>query len=248
MQSGASQPPARRRKSFERGILNFEPHPAVKQRLLETVGRSARLKVLNELKRTPDGLPVGALAERLGMSYMGIKDLCVSLHRGGLLNTWRQPQKLGRPHLLYRLTDQANELFPSACNPLTIELLQASQKLFGTAAADKLLMVTFQRKAEQMEPRLRDGTLAERAATLARLRDQEGCMSGLAPAGESATLRIVEHHSPILDVARAFPIVAKLEAELFSRLLRTPVRREESGVAGLFCATFHLSRDGSPAM
>jgi predicted ArsR family transcriptional regulator len=221
--------------------------PLVKQRLLETVGRSARLKVLNALKRTPAGLPVGELAERLGMSYMGVKDLCVDLAKHGLLDTWRQAQKVGRPHLLYRLTGKAHELFPTASNPLTIELLEAAQKLYGAAAPEKLLLVTFHRAAERYEERLRGESLAERAEALARLRDVEGCMSELARAEEGA-LCIVEHHSPILDVLRAFPIVAKLEAEMFQRLLRVPVRREESSVSGLYRATFHLGnfREAGP--
>src|ERR1700761_9827978 len=106
----------------------------MKQRLLESVGRSARLKVLNELKRTTKGLPVADLAGRLGMSYMGVKDLCIDLEKRGLLDTWRQPQKLGRPQMLYRLTPRAHELYPTASNALTIELLLAALHLYGPTA------------------------------------------------------------------------------------------------------------------
>ncbi len=211
----------------------------MKQRLLETVGRSARLRVLNELKRTADGLAVGPLAERLGMSYMGVKDLCVDLEKRGLLDTWRQAQKVGRPHLLYRLTARAHDLFPTASNRLTIELLEAAQKLYGPASAEKLLMVTFQRAAERLGARLRGERLAERAASLAHLRDEEGHMCAV-ETGPDGAARLVEHHSPILDVLRAFPLVGKLEADLFTQLLRVPVRREETGAAGLYCAIFTL--------
>ena len=51
--------------------------------------------------------------------------------------------------------------------------------------------------------------------------------------GESATARW-----KLRDLLRAFPIVAKLEMEMFARLLGTAVRREESSVSGLYCATF----------
>ena len=63
----------------------------MKQRLIQQVGRSARLRVLNELKRT-EGLCVADLAARLGMSYMGIKGVCLDLEKRGLLGTWRSPQ------------------------------------------------------------------------------------------------------------------------------------------------------------
>jgi hypothetical protein len=60
-------------------------------------------------------------------------------------------------------------------------------------------------------------------------------------------IRIVEHHSPILDVLRAFPITAKLETDLFQRLLGVTVRRDEIVASGLYCATFHCGDPLQPA-
>ena len=210
-----------------------------RERLLETVGRPARLKLLHELKRTPAGLSVGELSERLGMSYMGIKGLCQDLEKGGLLDTWRTAQKRGRPRMSYRLTPRAQELFPAASNALTIELLQTAQSLYGASAPEKLLLVTFQRITEAYRARLRGETVRDRAESLARLRDAEGCMSRLEE-GLGGEVRIVEHHSPILDLLHTFPLVARLETELFSTLVGCPVRREESGVSGLYQAIFRI--------
>jgi predicted ArsR family transcriptional regulator len=218
-----------------RSVQKSTPQFPLNQRIIQQIGRSQRLKIINELKRT-QGLPVRDLADRLGMSYMGVKDMCVDLERRGFLDTWRQPQKIGRPLMLYRLTQRAHGLFPAASNPMTIELLEAAQKLFGPAAPEKLLLLVFQRKAEDYGARLKGDTVEERAKWLARLRDHEGYMSGCETAiGE---IRIIEHHSPILDLLRAFPLVARLETDLFARLLRTGVRREEHSASGLFCATF----------
>jgi predicted ArsR family transcriptional regulator len=214
----------------------FNPHLILNQRIIQQIGRSQRLKIINELKRT-QGLPVRDLADRLGMSYMGVKDMCVDLERRGFLDTWRQPQKLGRPLMLYRLTQRAHELFPVASNPMTIELLEAAQKLFGPSAPEKLLLLVFQKKTEYYQQRLKAETVAARAKWLARLRDNEGYMSVCENSG--GEIRIVEHHSPILDLLRAFPLVVRLEADMFSRLLGRTVRREEHHASGLFCATFY---------
>ena len=51
-------------------------------------------------------------------------------------------------------------------------------------------------------------------------------------------LRIVEHHSPILDLLHTFPLVARLETELFQQLLGSPVRREEAAVSGQYQVIF----------
>lgn len=214
----------------------------MKQRLIQQVGRSARLRVLNELKRT-QGLCVADLAERIGMSYMGTKGVCLDLEKRGLLDTWRQPQKIGRPHMLYRLTQRAHDLFPTASNSLTIETLEAARKLFGATAPEKLLLVVFQQKAEQYLERLKDVAPLDRPKWLARLRDHDGCMSEC-ETGESGAQQIVEHHSPILDVLRAFPVVAKLETELFQRVLGRSVEREETSVSGLYSVTFRIGSVG----
>jgi len=211
----------------------------MKQRLLQQVGRSARLRVLNELKRT-QGLCVADLAERLGMSYMGVKGVCLDLEKRGLVDTWRQPQKIGRPHLLYRLTQRAQDLFPTESNTLTLDILEVARKLYGPAAPEKLLLLVFQKKAEQYLAKLKGDKPAERAKWLARLRDYDGYMSEC-ESDEKGEVRIVEHHSPIQDILREFPLVAKLETDMFQRLIGTPVLREETSVSGLYCAIFRLS-------
>lgn len=210
----------------------------MKQRLLEAVAPNTRLKILNELKRT-QGLHAGEIAERLEMSYMGVKEMCDEMHKAGLLDTWRQPQARGRPFKLYRLTQKAHDLFPTASNPLTRDLLDAALKLFGPTAPEKLLLVVFQKLTAGYSQRLRGDTPVERAKWLARLRDHDGHMSEFEQ-GDDGRVRIVEHHSPILDLLRAFPIVPKLEADMLQRLVGAPVRREEDAVSGLYRVVFHI--------
>jgi len=64
------------------------------QRLISEIGRTQRLEIINSLKRTR-GMSVNELVERMSMSYMGIKQHCITLHRDGYLDTWRRPQRMG---------------------------------------------------------------------------------------------------------------------------------------------------------
>ena len=50
------------------------------QRLLAEIGRTQRLEILNTLKRTR-GLSVNQLVTKMKMSYMGIKQYCLTLER-----------------------------------------------------------------------------------------------------------------------------------------------------------------------
>lgn len=205
-------------------------------KLITQIGKSQRLKIINALKRT-QGLSVRELSGRLGASYMGIKQHCLSLQEDGFLDVWRRPAPVGRPELLYRLTPKAHELFPTTSNQTTLELLDAAAQLYGPAAPEKLLYSVFQKKTDKYRTRLRGETLKERALSLVKLRDEEGYMAELET---EAGLWIVEHHNPIWDLAQAYPLVNRLETDLIQRLLRVEVEREEKSVSGLYCCVFRL--------
>jgi len=197
------------------------------QRLISQIGRSQRLSVINHLKRDP-GLTVRQLAERLEMSYMGVKQHCLDLEKDGYLDTFRRHRGVGRPELLYRLTSKAQDLFPQADNALSISLLEQARKLFGPGAAGKMLFLHFQEKTKAWAEAIRGDTPVERAKWLARVREREGHMADFR---EEPSPRIVERHHPMQALLEAFPEVAVMEREMFERVIGAPVRREAT-VAG----------------
>ena len=94
------------------------------QQLLAEIGRTQRLEILNTLKRTK-GMSVNELVEKMKMSYMGIKQHCLTLERDGYLDTWRRPQKMGRPEMVYRLTRRTHDLFQATATHFTLDLLKS---------------------------------------------------------------------------------------------------------------------------
>src|SRR5438552_18711959 len=88
------------------------------QRLLAEIGRTQRLEILNSLKRTK-GMSANELVDKMGMSYMGIKQHCLTLQRDGYLDTWRRPQKMRRREMVYRLSRRSLDLFPADSNEFT---------------------------------------------------------------------------------------------------------------------------------
>ncbi|HVE15767.1 MAG TPA: winged helix-turn-helix transcriptional regulator [Chthoniobacterales bacterium] len=206
-------------------------------RLLNEIGRSQRLSVLQELKRS-NGLPVKELAKRLGMSYMGVKQHCLELQRGGYLDTWRNPKPVGRPEMLYRLTRKSHELFPVQAHEMLLQVLSAAKQLYGPTAPAKLLFLHFREKAEGYRSRLKGETVEERVKWFARLRDREGCLTELSP---GPPLCIVERHSPIADLFSTFPEAGAMERELFERVLETKVRRVAKETGGLYECVFEIA-------
>jgi len=209
----------------------------IMQRLLAQIGRSQRLSVLNLIKRAPDGLAVRAMADRLKMSYMGVKQICLDLEKDGYLDTFRHHRGVGRPELLYRLTAKARDLFPQADNSLSLALLEMARKLYGTGAPEKMLFLYYQDRIKDYGDRIRGDTVEERARWLVRTREREGYMAHLE---EGPPLVLVEHHHPMQALIAAMPRAAELEREMFQKLLGVPVRRQQSGEGGYYRCEFRL--------
>lgn len=209
------------------------------QKLLAEIGRTQRLEILNSLKRTK-GMSVNELVDKMKMSYMGIKQHCLTLERDGYLDTWRRPQKMGRPEMVYRLTRRTHDLFQSDSNQFTIELLNAIREIHGPNAPEKLLFNVFEKRTAGLKARVKGETVADRAKWLARVRDAEGYMSQFATDEEGGP-QILECHSPMMNLLELYPIVGRLEQDMFEAVLGTRVRREESRASGLYECSFYFS-------
>lgn len=218
----------------ERPALSVHGGSAAMQRLLSQIGRSQRLAVVNHLKRSPEGLTVAALAARMDMSYMGTKQHCIELEGDGYVDTFRRHRGVGRPELLYRLTEKAQILFPQEDNALCISLLEQARKLFGATAPEKILYLHFQKKTAAYQEEIPDGPPDGRARALARLREKEGYMAELA----DDPLRLIERHHPMRGLFDAFPAAVDLERDMIQRVLGVPVRREISRTGAAYEAVY----------
>jgi predicted ArsR family transcriptional regulator len=209
------------------------------QRLLAEIGRTQRLEIINSLKRTR-GMSVNELVEKMRMSYMGIKQHCLTLQRDGYLDTWRRPQKMGRPEMVYRLTRRSHDLFAADSNQFTLELLNSVRDIYGANAPEKLLYNVFEKRAAELKSKVKGDTIAERAKWLAKQRDNEGYMAQFLPAEKDGP-EILECHSPLLNVLEKYPIVARLEQDMFEAVLGRKVRREETRASGLYECAFYFA-------
>lgn len=183
--------------------------------------------IIDELKLS-GGLPVPELRERLGGSYMGIKDQCEALVKLGYLETWRVPRTgVGRPEIMYRLTPRADRLFPDAGTGLSLELLEASRQLFGDTAPERLLLQYFQQLRERWLPRLTKArSLVEKATLLSSLREKEGCF-GRCKYDPDRGFRIEQYHHPLEPIFEAYPNARQFEVRMLEELLGTRVVRRE---------------------
>jgi len=200
-------------------------------KLLRDIARPQWLEIMRHLKRST-GLSVNELAAKLNMSYMGVKQHCVELEKKGYVDTWRRPKQIGRPEKVYRLTEKADPLFPHLDNELNMDILEATNQIYGPNAAEKLLFSYFQKKARRYGEQVKGRTVAEKAEVLAELRNQEGYLSEC-ESDKNGGVRLVEYHSPLAHLAKAYPTIFRMEQQMIERLLGTKVVRSEEAASGL---------------
>ena len=209
------------------------------QRLIAEIGRTQRLEIVNSLKRSR-GMSVNELVEKMKMSYMGIKQHCLTLERDGYLDTWRRPQKMGRPEMVYRLTRRSHDLFQADSHQFTLDLLKSVQEIYGSNAPEKLLYNIFEKKIAALKAKAKGHTVAERAKWLARFRDGEGYMAQFTN-GEEDGPKILECHSPIMNLLDRYPIIGRFEQDMFEGVLGTGVRRQMIRNSGLYECAFYFA-------
>ncbi len=185
------------------------------------------LATLAELK-TSGGLAVSELSRRLGSSYMTVKQHCEDLTKLGYLERSRVPRsEIGRPEIFYRLSDEAETLFPTIPVSFTLEILDQVKQLFGENAPERLLFLHFQNQEQQWKARLSKGTtLLYKAQLFAKLREKEGLFIRCIHDPDSGTIILREFHHPLRSVFNAYPRAIALEQRAVEAALGVSINRE----------------------
>jgi predicted ArsR family transcriptional regulator len=209
----------------------------MKTKLLTRNHNSPKLSILREIKKS-QGLSVTELCQRVGLSYMGIKQHCIGLEREGYLDTWRRPKGMGRPEKAYRLTDGAKEFFPSRYPQFSLQILESVKEIYGSLGPEKILHNIYKAETQRYETKLEKLDGESRFRGLTQLREEDGYMAEYSFDNTNRIHRITEFNSAIQDCLDAFPMIRDYERQMFEKILRTKIRRDEERISGLYRCTY----------
>ena len=129
------------------------------------------------------------------------------------------PVQVGRPAKFWRLTPDANRLFPDAYAELSVALIDAVGDTFGAAGMERLLAARLAKQRADYSARIDPkGSLAAKLQQLARIRTEEGYMAEVKAGGRGSFL-FVENHCPICAAATACQGFCATELDLFRGVL-----------------------------
>jgi predicted ArsR family transcriptional regulator len=191
----------------------------------QTGERKTRRAIVKLLK-TDGPLDSARLAEQVGLTAMGVRQHLYALQSEGLVTAEERPAPVGRPAKFWRLTREADRLFPEAYAELSVALIGAMQDAFGPEGLSRVLASRCARQQADYARRIRPSdSLEKKMRELARVRTEEGYMAEVRR-DESGGHLLVENHCPICAAATACQGFCSTELELFRAVLGPGVRVE----------------------
>ncbi len=194
-----------------------------------------RRRIILALKQNGH-LTAAELADMLGITSMGVRRHLTMLERDRMVRYELVQRGKGRPSYVYRLSPEAENLFPKNYAGLARELLG-----YLSAEDDQQVIQLFnqraQRRIRQAKARIGDGSLAVRVSGLADILSDEGYLAEWEQVdGDTFFLR--EHNCAVHDVAQEFRAACGSELTFLQAVLPdAEVTREHHIMNGeSFCA------------
>ena len=143
--------------------------------------QATRQQILDYLRRNSRAT-VKDLDSHLGLTSTGVRQHLTVLEREGLVEAHEERGHVGRPALVYQLSDKGDGLYPKKYDQLANILLEEVRQVAGGQALQTLLRRVALRFAEPYAERLEGKSLPERVNEATRIINERGseadCVQG----------------------------------------------------------------------
>ncbi|MFC2036496.1 helix-turn-helix transcriptional regulator [Chloroflexota bacterium] len=189
--------------------------------------QSTRQEILEILKEERQAT-VEDLAQRLELTPMTIRHHLNVLQAQNLVaaTTVRRSQKVGRPRLVYTLTEAADELFPQSYGELARHLVSEIKETMGPEEAEDIFRGIAERIAGEAPPPSAGQSFEDRLDQVADFLGQRGFIFRWEKTDEGYVLANI--NCPYRHVTREHPEVCTMDTELLQQLLGVEPQRLSS--------------------
>lgn len=191
---------------------------------------SPKRGALTLLKRHPDS-SLEEIAAALSISKVAALGHLQGLESAGLVERSYRAGRVGRPRVLFRVSERGSLLFPQAYTEMSLCALEFIERKLGRTAVAELLSQRAGELADRNWARLRAQSLPARVAELTRIRTEGGYMAEVT-SQRRGTVEFLEHNCPVLAIARRYPEACETERRMFESLLHAKVDVSHRVVAG----------------
>lgn len=186
--------------------------------------KSTRDHILQTLLRTPKRT-INELAEAVGINPISVRHHITNLQVEGLVLADEERHGVGRPRLIYSLTREGMEKFPTRYLRLTTLLLQQLKETMPKPMVAKLFNQIAEDLAHEYEGQMQGLSMEERLEFVKSLLAEEGFTVEWEK--KDGQYQIHEISCPYYQIGMAHPEVCTVDQTLISRMLALPANKVE---------------------
>ena len=185
--------------------------------------KSTREKIMRTLLAFP-GSTINDLAEAVGINGISIRHHLISLEADDLATSAEERHGVGRPHLVYSLTDKGIEQFPSSYLRLTQLILDTLKDKLSEAEFKEMFEQIGADIAAHYGQDLADKSTKERMNLLESVLSKEGFIVEWQQDDDAVTL--VSLSCPYHRVGQDYPEVCGLGHTLVETFINDPIEMD----------------------
>jgi predicted ArsR family transcriptional regulator len=199
--------------------------------------QATRQQILDYLRRNGRAT-VKDLDSHLGLTSTGVRQHLTVLEREGLVEAHEERGHVGRPALVYQLSDKGDGMYPKKYDQLANILIEEVRQVAGGQALQTLLRRVALRFAEPYAERLDDKSLPERVNEATRIINERGSEADCVKEGDDWLIR--QYTCPFPQVARHNSCVCALDVEFVRQLVGADARLSTSLLRGDRACTYRI--------
>ena len=184
--------------------------------------KSTRDRILQTLLRSPRS-SINRLAEAVGINPISVRHHLTNLQMEGLVDAQEERHGVGRPRLVYVLTAEGVERFPTRYLRLTTRLLAQMKESMPGPMVSKLFSQVAEDLAAEYTEQMKGLSMEERLETVKELLGEEGFTVEWEKAEDG--YRIHEITCPYYQIGQNHPEVCTVDQTLISKMLAVPANK-----------------------
>jgi DeoR family transcriptional regulator, suf operon transcriptional repressor len=184
--------------------------------------KSTRDKILQTLLKKPRST-INDLAEAVGINPISVRHHLGNLEKEGLVEGQEERHGVGRPRLVYILTDEGMERFPTRYMRLTTRLIAQMKETIPGPMVSRLFGQMAEDLASEYTEDMKNLGMEERLDFVKDLLAEEGFMVEWEK--KDNQYHIHETSCPYYQIGIAHPEVCIVDQTLISKMLALPVNK-----------------------
>jgi DeoR family suf operon transcriptional repressor len=197
--------------------------------------KSTRDRILQTMLRHPRST-INELADAVGINPISVRHHLTNLQVEGLVTAEEERHGVGRPRLVYFLTEDGLEKFPTRYLRLTTRILTQMKDKFPQPMVSEMFREVATLMANEHSAALKGLNVEERLDVMKDLLAEEGFVVEWEKKG--AEYLIHEITCPYLHVGQSHPEVCTVDQTLISKMLAVPANKIQCILSGAAHCTY----------